>query len=343
VAEGPLERVLLATNVVPRPLVESMLGMLLVRVVMTGTRAGVFDALEERPATTAEVARRCGLDPAAADGLLCALHGARYLRRTPDGAWANTRMTSRWLTRASPDSLRENILFRYEEWKLVEHFDEYVRSGTPLDIHTAAGGHAFWRRYMRGMRALARLAAAELAARVPVPPDATRVLDVGGAHGEYVVELCRRHPRLTAEILDLEPAAAVGREMVAAAGMSDRVRFRAGDLRDGDLGEGFDLCLLFNVLHHFAPAQNRSTLAAVARALRPGGLVVVCEAFRSDGRRRPGQLEGLLGFYFQVTSGATIPTLADLEGWFAAAGLTMRSEVGLRRAPGAKVVIGERP
>ena len=55
------------------------------------------------------------------------------------------------------------------------------------------------------------------------------MLDVGGGPGTYSVLLTERFPGLTAEVLELPGVAAVARELVAAAGASDRVVLRDGD------------------------------------------------------------------------------------------------------------------
>src|ERR1700721_2556864 len=63
-----------------------------------------------------------------------------------------------------------------------------------------------WNVYERGQRSHAALMAKEVAWRLPVSRKATALLDVGGGHGLYSIELCRRHPRLYATILDLPGA-----------------------------------------------------------------------------------------------------------------------------------------
>ena len=63
-----------------------------------------------------------------------------------------------------------------------------------------------WAIYQDGMRDVAANPAVELAKRMPVPQGATRLLDIGGSHGLYSTELCKRHPALVATILELPGA-----------------------------------------------------------------------------------------------------------------------------------------
>ena len=123
-----------------------------------------------------------------------------------------------------------------------------------------------------------------MARKLRLPSGARQLLDIGGGHGLYSAALCRRHPGLTATVLDLPGSAAVGREIVAAAGMADRVRFRdgdatAGDLGSGDLGSGYDAVLCFNLVHHLSPDQIPALFGKAREALAPGGTLAVMDAF----------------------------------------------------------------
>ena len=85
-------------------------------------------------------------------------------------------------------------------WRWLEHYETYVRTGRSLDVHRDLDD-AGWALYQRGMRSLAALALDEFGLRTPVPRHATSLLDIGGSHGAYSAQLCRRHARLSATVL----------------------------------------------------------------------------------------------------------------------------------------------
>src|SRR5688572_2315066 len=87
VTENPIEWMIVRLNLAPRPLLETQMAYTLARLIMVATKLGVFEALEEGPATPPEVARRCGTSPAGTEKLLFALAGAEYLR-AEDGGYA---------------------------------------------------------------------------------------------------------------------------------------------------------------------------------------------------------------------------------------------------------------
>ena len=56
---------------------------------------------------------------------------------------------------------------------------------------------------------------------------------------------------------------------------------RAGDALADDLGDAaYDLILAFSLVHHFDDATNRQLTRKAARALRPGGYLVIGDALR---------------------------------------------------------------
>jgi 2-polyprenyl-3-methyl-5-hydroxy-6-metoxy-1,4-benzoquinol methylase len=181
------------------------------------------------------------------------------------------------------------------------------------------------------MRDLAGLVADEVVGALRPPRLPRRLLDVGGSHGSYAAAFCRRYPTLTATVLDLAPVVEIGAELIEAAGLSKRIEFRAGDVRLGDLGSGFDIVLLFDLLHHFPPEQAREIVGRAVAALAPGGLIAILEPVRS---RRPSQLAALLHLHYVLASRGGVLRAETVAGWLAeAAGGKVRSR-SLRRAPG---------
>jgi SAM-dependent methyltransferase len=99
-----------------------------------------------------------------------------------------------------------------------------------------------------------------------------RLLIAGCGTGYEALDLARIDPTLRITALDLSrPSLAYGARMATELGVST-VDFRQGDILDLDHIEGgFDVAVSTGVLHHMDdPAAG---LAAVVRALRPGGVI----------------------------------------------------------------------
>lgn len=168
---------------------------------------------------------------------------------------------------------------------------------------------------------------------IPVPAGARAMLDIGGSHGYFSVILCRRHPGLRATVLDLPSAVEHAAPLLAKEGMGDRVVLQAGNALTDDLGESvYDLILMFSLVHHFDDATNRMLVEKSARALRPGGALVIGELLRPASPGKGGQLGAFFDLYFALTSESGTWTLDEMRTWQSAAGLVPRKPIQLRFA-----------
>ncbi len=239
---------------------------------------------------------------------------------------------------SSPVSLHDKMLFTFDEGEWIARMGDFLRTGR----NVTGGGHrgmpqdaGFWRRYQRAMRSLASTAVSEVARRTYVPRGARAMLDIGGSHGLFSAAICRRHPALTATILDLPEAIEEAAPLLAAERLGDRVVHRAGDALTTDIGEhAYDLVFIANLVHHFDEATNRALMQRIALALRPGGAVVVQEFIRRASPTEGGQMGALLDLYFAMTSESGTWSVAEIAGWQREAGLQPRRPVYFRSIPG---------
>lgn len=328
-----IERIGKALGLLPEPLLDTHIAMLLARAIMEGTRLGFFEALKDGPLPAGAVAERCGCDPRGTRKLLDALAGCEYLDYA-EGRYSLAPIARKWLLADSARPLRDKMIFQLREWDFIGGLGEYVRTGRPLELHTAIGPED-WRYYQRGMRATAVSWVAELARRTPVPKGAKDLLDIGGSHGLLSVALCRRHPGLRAVILDLAEAVEHAAPILAREQMGERVTHRAGDALAEDLGtEAWDVILVANLVHHFDDATNRDLAKRIARALRPGGVFVIQELYRRSSPREAGQIGALLDLYFALTSQAGTWSFAEMADWQREAGLKPLKPIKFVTAPG---------
>jgi SAM-dependent methyltransferase len=335
IPQSALEWLALKLELAPRALVDTHAAMLLARTVMAGAELKLFDALAERPLTAEETAAEIRAAAAPTAVLLDALAACGYLHFS-DGRFALTRRARPWLLTGGKQTVRDKLLLQAVEWRWLEALEEFVRSGQPLEFHDSMDARER-DLYHRGMRALAGVAGAEVARRIPVPKGASTMIDLGGSHGHFAAEIIRRHRGLTAEVMDLPDAIEAAAPLLAAEGLGDRLVHRAGDAVTADLGVGqYDVVLMSNLAHHLDDEQNRDLAGRVARALKPRGVFVIQEPARAGRPGRAGQIPALLGLYFAMQSrpGVRTWTVAEMAGWQRSADLKALRCRQLRTAPG---------
>ena len=334
---NPAERLALRAGVVPTAAAEAWGGMALSGVLIAAVRTGVTARLARQPATAAELAADLGLDPVPARLLLDCLRSAGHVTAR-GGRYRLSRSSRRWLDPDSGLSVARYVAGTADYWGWWSALAETARDGKPAWHHDAAPDDPYWRRYIYGQLELARLSAGEVAGKLRLPRSARSLLDIGGGHGWYSAQLCRRHPHLTATVLDLPGSAAVGREIIAGAGMADRVRYRDGDAITADLGSGHDAVLCFNLLHHLEQEQIPGLFGRIREALAPGGSLAVMDVFADPGRRASAAAN-FLGLFVYLGSGSRVYTPAQLSGWLREAGFGAPRRKRVLRIPGQALYV----
>lgn len=334
---NPAEWLALRLGLVPAAAAEAWGGMALSGVLVAAVKTGITARLAQGQATASELAQDLGLDPVPTRLILDCLRSAGYVTARR-GGYRLSRGARRWLDPASPLSVAGYVAGVGDYWPWWQGLEETVRTGKSAGSHAVPADDPYWRRYMAGQRELARLSAAEIARKLPLPASPSRLLDLGGGHGGYSAALCRRYPELTATVLDLPGSAAAGRELIAADGLASRVRFRDGDATTADLGDGYDAVLCFNLVHHLEPGQAAGLMARAHAALRPGGTLAVLDVFAEPGRRAAAHAD-VLALFTYLSSGAQGHTPAQLACWLRDAGFPPPRAVRVARIPGLSLQV----
>jgi hypothetical protein len=330
--DGLTERIGLLLNQLPTPIGEAMFAMPVARSLQVAQSTGMLAALAEGPRDPVELAEHLGLRPAGTELVLDVIASLGHLELRPDGRYEMTSRARRWLDPHSDRYLGDFLADTGEYWQWWQGLEDLVRDGRHAELHDKPADDPYWRSYIRGQYQLARLSSAEVAKAVPLARGAHSLLDVAGAHGEFSMALCRRHPGLKATVIDLPGSARIGREIVAGAGMEDRVHHVEGDMFEADFGGPHDGALCFNIVHHLRPEQARELFARVRAVLRPGAPLCVLELYdRPDGRRPDSG--AILGLFFHLTSGADTYTTEQVSAWLADSGFGASAKATFRTLP----------
>ncbi len=256
----------------PGPYMDAWVGLVRASALISATQIGVFDAL---PGTTSELAERTGCMTERLEVLLEALCAMHYLclRR---GRWRATRRARTSLVKrtavmplhATVGSLAASNL------DVMRGLENVMRGREPPGLHDEFVEQSTWVGYQAAMAELNAIVADQVLNSMARP---RRLLDVGGGPGTFAIAACRRWPDVEVVIADLPRAAEFGKARIAAAGLSERIRYVEGDARKVSLGDGYDAVTLLQVLHNVDRRTGVGLLHAARASMTTGGRITGLE------------------------------------------------------------------
>jgi len=310
---------------------------------LTANRIGLFDFLADGARSAEEVAEALKLDPRSSGLFLRACVGLGLLTEEAS-RFANASVAAVFLTKRSPAFMGNAIRYSdqlYATWGCLE---DALRSGKPaLAAEAYLGDNPVrTRTFVQAMHERALGVARALVGILDLHGRRS-MLDVGGGPGTYSVLLTERFPGLSAEVLELPGVAAVARELVAAAGASDRVTLRDGDYHSSDFGSGKDVVLMSGMFHRETEHACRGLIARAAACLEPGGLLVVSDVFTDRGGSQP-TFAAMFGLNMMLTApDGGVHADAAVQGWMADSGFRELRVVPLPPPMPHRVVLGVKP
>jgi len=104
-----------------------------------------------------------------------------------------------------------------------------------------------------------------------------QMLDIGGNSGELVLQICRKHPGISATVIDLPLVCDIGSEHLRTEPESRRIAFIRGDALTDRLPEGFDLISFKSMLHDWPDKEAGQLIVNAGRSLPAGGTLLIFE------------------------------------------------------------------
>jgi len=311
--------------------------------VLLASRLGIFAALKTGPKSASSIAGEIKTDERGTKALLELLVSLRYLgvRR---GQYSTTPVSRSFAPESSFNWADTFELYEGLHRFILENGEDVMREGRPrVTAFEWFGQHPpMWKLFHSFEMSIARQVQKDIVSGVKIPPTATKLLDVGGGHGLYSIMLCRKHARLHGVVFDSPAAIKEAKEIVESEGMTKRVETREGDFFVDEMGDGYDVALLFNIIHLFTPEQNSRLLRRVADALSPAGAVIIFDQFLG------GEFGSILktahafyNFLFLVTTGGQLYTLEETSEMLSKSGFGAIATKSIRSA-GSTLVLSRR-
>jgi predicted O-methyltransferase YrrM len=204
-----------------------------------------------------------------------------------------------------------------------------VRRGGARDVREVLESDADWTRNFIAAMQLHSRERAPLVVRAIETGRVRRMLDVGGGSGIYSIAFARANPQLRADILDVPEVTPITQTYIDAAGLSDRIEVKNGDLRSDDFGTGYDLVFLSAICHMLSPDENRDLVRRCAAALASDGQLVIQDFVLSADKTAP-KIGALFSLNMLVnTAAGSNYSVEEYAAWMRDAGLSEVRQVPL--------------
>lgn len=299
------------------------------KTLLSAIELGLFSELSAAgPLDTDALRERLGLHERSARDFFDALLALGMLERE-DGQYRNTPATELFLDRSKASYIGGILeMMNARLFNFWNSLTEGLRTGTPQN-EAKSGGNPFdaiyadpqrLRAFAKAMTGISMGAANAVAATFPWDRYHS-VIDVGCAEGCVPVQIARTHEHITGGGFDLPPIAPLFDDYIASAGLSDRLRFQAGDFFSDPLPTA-DVLIMGHILHDWGAEEKRMLLEKAHAALPDGGAVIVYEAIIDDDRR-----ENAFGLLMSLNMLIETPagfdyTAADCQGWMRGVGFS---------------------
>jgi hypothetical protein len=306
----------------PEHIMQLGLGFWGSKTLLTAVELRLFTELAGKPMTAEELRQKLGLHERGARDFFDALVALGMLDRDSNGRYSNTAESDLFLDRKKPSyvgGLLEMASTRlYGFWNALS---EALRTGQPQN-ESKRGGNPFdaiyshpktLESFLGGMTGISLGSGKAIAAKFPWK-NYKSFIDIGCAQGAVPVQVASAHQHLSGGGFDLAVVQPVFEKHVAAHGMSDRVRFYAGDFFRDRLPSA-DVLIMGHILHDWNLEEKKSLLRKAYEAQPAGGALIVYEAIIDDDRRK--NAFGLLMSVNMLieTPGGFDFTGADCQGW----------------------------
>ena len=291
-------------------------------VLFTANKLKIFDAIAAGPVTEEKVAASLELSPKGVMRLLNALT-AMGIAEKSEGRYKLAEAWAPFLTREGEHCVHQWIRLSSDLMPAWMELPKFIETGKSVkSIMEMLGNDPHdMRAFIDAMHHKGLKATWMIARELPIG-DYSNMLDLGGGPGTYSLEWAKLHSHLKATVFDIAPVLEVAKLYINNYGLADRVSAFAGDFHKDDIGKGYDLILMANILHMYDAEFGIALVKKVADALEPGGRVII-NGFCTDENETAPLQDTLfsLNMGLLTDSGRAHP-MPEKMAWLEQAGLT---------------------
>ncbi len=242
----------------------------------TGVKLDIFTIIGAGNISPEDITKKINGDLRGVSALLNALAAMALLNKADD-RFSNTAFSKQFLCKDSPDYIGFIMMHHHHLMASWTKMSASVLSGKPNRSSVADTDKESEREsFLMGMYNMASVNAPMYSKTVDLS-DCTHLLDLGGGPGTYAIHFCLNNPGLKATVFDLPTTRKFAEKTIASFDLSGRIRFKGGSYLDEntELEQEYDAVWLSQILHGEGPEEAASVAAKAAKALKPGGKILI--------------------------------------------------------------------
>jgi ubiquinone/menaquinone biosynthesis C-methylase UbiE len=249
---------------------------------------GVFTSIAEGATDAASIAQRVNASERGVR-ILCDYLTVKGFLTKNNGRYGLEQDSALFLNRNSPAYLGSVANFLASDHHRAAHRNiaDAVRKGGCAVNDPFEPNDPVWVIFARHMMSMMHMPSENLAAALTKEAPAHKVLDIAAGHGLFGIAVARHNPDAQIYAVDWPKVLEVATENAQQAGVADSHHLIPGSAFDVPFGEGYDLALITNFLHHFDRDTCITFLRKVHASLAPGGRAAILEFVPNPDRVTP--------------------------------------------------------
>ena len=297
----------------------------------------IFTKIAEGNKTSGAIAEASGASERGVRILCDAMTVLGFLTKS-GSEYTLTDISAAFLDKNSPMYLGSVVDFLMSPMQM-RGFEDFtnavIKGGTTVTEESAlAPDSPMWVKFARSMVGMVMPSAQAIAANLGFEPDRKlKVLDIAAGHGIFGVVVAQHFPNAEIYAVDWSNVLQVATENAQKFGVADRHHLIEGSAFDVEFGDGYDVILLTNFLHHFDKQTNENLLHKIKSALADDGKVMTLEFIPNDDRISPPSEAMFSLIMLAGTPSGDAYTFAELKEMFETAGFSRSQHIPLAPMP----------
>jgi len=317
------------------------------RAVTTAVELGIFELIGKNGARVEDFLVKGDFNHRGLKPLLDALVPMGLLEKDDKGVYRLTELSREYLLPGKAQYIGHRLTHMSHIFRAWAELPECVRTGKPYWSRHPEAKSSEYLVVLAEMLfdrnfSLSRKAAGELG--VGKSRKNLRIIDVAAGSGAWSLGFLAEDPSSRAVAVDFGPVLEMAQRKAAETGAGDRFEILEGDVRELDFGvERYDLGVLGHICHSEGPRHSEELIQKTARALTPGGTILIADMIPDDDRRGPlHPLLFALNMLVNTEEGGAF-TFAEYRAWCEGAGLENARTIEVDVEGHSPLIVADKP